>query len=320
LKGSASAPTVVTVANSGNDTLTLLSTAFFNGANPSSFAIDPTATTCVLTAGATLAAGHSCKIAIVFTPSSAASFAANLVLLDNAVNGINTIQLVGTGTPPPLLPATITITSPILTSPPKAGVAFTFAASVTSLTSAIEPTGTVTFAMNGITVGSPVTLSSSGTASKSVTESATGHLFLSATYSGDTNYASATTSETVTVSAIKMPVTVSLIPAASPASSCGAVGFSVQVSSTAGGSPTGVVELKGGSSVLASTTLRNGDAMLSAGVLVAGSHTFTAIYSGDSLHQPATSASISVIVPPVGASCIGSHPPTVGVTSQPVVR
>jgi Bacterial Ig-like domain (group 3) len=320
LKGSTSAPTVVTVANSGNDTLTLASAAYFNGANPSSFAIDPNTTTCVLTAGATLSAGRSCKLGIVFTPSSPGNFSANLVLLDNSVTSTNTIQLVGTGTPPPLLPATITITSPILTSPPKAGVAFTFAASVTSMTSAIEPTGTVTFAMNGITVGSPVTLSSSGTASESVTESATGHLVLSATYSGDTSYATASTSETVTVSAIKMPVTVSLIPAASPASTCGAVGFSVQVSSIAGGSPTGVIELKSGSSVLASTTLRNGDAMLSAGVLAAGSHTFTAIYSGDSLHQPATSASISVIVPPVGSSCVGGYPPTVGVTSQRVVR
>ncbi|HTX77479.1 MAG TPA: choice-of-anchor D domain-containing protein, partial [Terracidiphilus sp.] len=82
LKGTTSGANIVTVSNTGNDTLTLSSAAFFNGANPSEFAIDPNTTTCVLSASATLAAGKSCKIGIVFTPAAAGYRAANLVLLD----------------------------------------------------------------------------------------------------------------------------------------------------------------------------------------------------------------------------------------------
>ncbi|HTX76109.1 MAG TPA: Ig-like domain repeat protein, partial [Terracidiphilus sp.] len=209
LKGTTSGANIVTVSNTGNDTLTLSSAAFFNGANPSEFAIDPNTTTCTLSAGATLAAGKSCEVGIVFTPAAAGYRAANLVLLDDTVTGSNTIQLSGTGTLP--VP-TMSITSPTTTTSLTEGVAFTFAVSVTS-TSSTKPTGTVTFKVNGTAVGSPVTLSSSGTASTSVTEATSGSYTLTAVYSGDTNYATDNVSESVTVAAIKTPVTVNLIPA-----------------------------------------------------------------------------------------------------------
>ena len=202
LKGTTSAVKIFTVANTGNDTLTLSANASITGPNRADFAIDPTTTSCVLTAGATLIAGHSCKIGITFTPSAAGVRGANLLLLDNTVNNSNEIQLNGTGT----LPApTMVITAPSSGTPVQEGTTITFSVSVTS-TSATNPTGKVTFKVNGATIGSAVTLSTSGTASTTFTETTPMTYTLSAVYSGDANYATVTKSESLAVTTVKIPV------------------------------------------------------------------------------------------------------------------
>lgn len=299
VNGTTSLAKVFDVANTGNETLTLSYAAFFNGANPSDFAIDPNTTNCALSAGATLAAGGSCNVGVVFTPKAAGNRSANLVLMDNTVTGTNIIQVTGVGT----LPApTMSITSPTSTTSLTSGVPFTFAVSVTS-NSSTKPTGTVTFKVDGTAVGSPVTLSG-GTASTQVTES-TDKYSLSATYNGDSNYAADTVSENVAVAAIKTPVTVNLIPAANPAFACEAMSFSVQVSSKSGGVPSGTVELRNGASLLGTASLSNGDATFSSHALSQGSHTFIASYSGDDLHQPGTSPAVTLNLPSIGSPCSG---------------
>jgi hypothetical protein len=312
LKGTASTPKVFTVANTGNSALVLSSNAFFTLSGASDYAIDPGTTSCVLTAGGTLAAGRSCTIGVVFKPTIAGSRVAQLVLMNNTVTGTNTIHLGGTG----ILPTpTMTITSPTGGSSVKTGVSVTFAVSVTS-TSATKPTGTVTFKANGATIGTPVTLSSTGTASVTFSEPSASTYTLSAVYSGDVNYATTTVSESLIVTTVKLPPQVSLIPGATPLSSCSPVTFSVRVSSSSGASPTGTVQLTNGTSALASTTLSNGAGTLSAGALSMGSHTFVASYSGDSLYQPASSAPVTVTVPSV--ACGGPRPPSVPIISGPV--
>jgi hypothetical protein len=103
LKDSTSPAQLVTVANTGNNTLTLSNTVI-TGTNPGDFAIDTNTTTCNLAAGGTLFSGQSCKVGILFKPSAAGSRTANLVLLDNTVTNSNTVQLAGTGTLPPPTP------------------------------------------------------------------------------------------------------------------------------------------------------------------------------------------------------------------------
>jgi DNA-directed RNA polymerase specialized sigma24 family protein len=152
LLGTGSVSKVFTVANTGNDTLTLAANAFFNGSNPSDFAVDPATTTCSLSSGATLQPGHSCYIGVIFTPSASGSRSANLQLLDNTVTGTNTIWLTGTGTLPK---PTVKITSPASGSTVTHGSTVTFSVSVTS-TLVTKPTGTVTFKVNGTAIGSPV--------------------------------------------------------------------------------------------------------------------------------------------------------------------
>ncbi|HEY2857358.1 MAG TPA: Ig-like domain repeat protein [Terracidiphilus sp.] len=201
-KGTKSPVKVFTVANTGNDTLTLSANATFTGTNPANFSIDPTTTTCGLTTGATLLPGRICKIGIIFTPSAGGARSGNLLLLDNTVTNSNDILLSGTGT----LPApTMAITAPVAGSSVKQGATVTFTASVTS-TATTKPTGTVTFKVNGASLGSPVALSGAGIASTTFSEPTANTYSLSAIYSGDANYATATKSESLIVTTVKAPV------------------------------------------------------------------------------------------------------------------
>jgi hypothetical protein len=303
IRGTTGAARVLTVANTGNSPLILSTAVFLNGANSSDFAVDPLTTTCVMSAGATLAGGQSCKIGILFTPSATGARSASLYFQDNTVTGTNTVQLAGTG----ILPSpAMSITSPTNSSSLKAGTPFTLSVSVTS-TASPQPTGTVTFFSNGTQVGSPVTLSS-GAASTQVTEGAAGTYTMLATYNGDANYAAKSVSESAVVAAIKIPVTIAFDPVASPASTCGPMSFSVVVSSKSGGTPTGTVQLRSGASLLGSATLNNGAAALSSQGLVPGSYTFVASYGGDSSHEPAVSSPVSITVPATSGSCGGGLP------------
>ena len=62
VQGTTSAAQLITVANTGNSAL-VVSNYAVKGANPGDFSIDSTSTNCILTSGATLAAGQSCKSA-----------------------------------------------------------------------------------------------------------------------------------------------------------------------------------------------------------------------------------------------------------------
>lgn len=302
LKGTTSTSRVVTVANTGNATLTLSANGFFNGTNPTAFVLDPNSTTCVLTAGATLAQGSSCKIGFLFKPTIGGTSTASYVLQDNTVNYTNTISLTGVGT----LPAsTVAITSPSASSSVTAGTAITFSVSVTSTASPV-PTGKVTMLLDGASIsGSPATLNSSGVASLSVVTSVTGTHTLSATYSGDTNHAAAgpiTRNYSVTA-ATAVKVTSSL----NPAQKCKPVDFSITVTGSSAATPTGIVKLKNGSTVLATANLSNGVARLSTTTLSVGTNVLIASYEGDASNTAVSSPEFREVVLP-SVSCNINQP------------
>jgi hypothetical protein len=298
MKGSTSPAQMVTVANTGNAELTLTN-AVITGTNAGDFAIDPTTTSCLLTAGASLNAGQSCKVGILFRPSAGGSRTASFALLDNTVTNSNTVQLAGTGT----LPApTFTITLPASGASVASGTAVKFAVSVTS-SSSPAPTGTVAFKVDSTALGS-VALSS-GTASVSVTETTLGSHTLSASYSGDANYAPAgplTRTYTVTAAA-----TAKLISLANPAASCKPVEFSITVTGAGEAKPTGKVLLKKGSTVLSTATLSEGKATISTSALTVGKNVVNASYEGDARYRPATSAPLTQVI---SAGCTLSAPLT----------
>lgn len=316
-RGTSSATKIFTVANTGNTALTLSSDATMIGATPGDFQVDATATNCVLKAGATLAAGHSCKVGIKFTPTAAGARSAYLSLSSNTLAGSNNIYLYGGGTLP--LP-TMAITSPTSGATGKTGTAVTFAVSVTS-TSTTKPTGTVQFKVNGANLGTPIALSSTGTASTTFSEPTASTYSLSAAYSGDANYASATVSQNIVISAaVKAASTVTLSKSWVSLSGCNSSAYVVRVSSVSGDMPTGVVQLKSGSSIVGSAVLVNGAASVSIASLGRGSQRIVASYGGDGLHAPAQSA--PVLVNSVAASelrCKVVEGPVVTI-QQPVNR
>ncbi|MGA8151498.1 MAG: Ig-like domain repeat protein [Terriglobales bacterium] len=291
-KGTASAAQLVTVTNTGN-TVMVLTNVVITGAKAADFKIDSTTTTCLLTPGTYLYVGQTCRIGVIFTPSATGTRQATLTLLDNTITGADSVTLSGSG----VLPTpTFTITSPADGSSFPSGTAVTLSASVTS-SSGPKPTGTVQFKVDGANYGGAVTLSSSGTASTSVTGLTTTTHKLSAKYSGDANYAvDGPITVTITITAAAKVKFTSPV-AGEPLASGNNVSLAVKLSSSSGPTPTGTVKFSVDGSSVGSATVVSGKASVNAGTLAAGAHTVVAAYSGDTYH-PASKASENATVSP----------------------
>jgi len=296
-RGVASAAQLVTVTNTGNSNMVLTNVAI-TGGNAADFKIDNTTTTCILTSGASLYSGQTCRIGVIFTPAAVGARSATLTLLDNTINGADSVTLSGTG----VLPTpTFKITAPANGSSFKSGTAVTFSVSVTS-SSGSQPTGTVQFKVDAANYGSAVTLSSTGTASTSVTGLTTTTHTLSATYSGDANYAAVgPVSVSITVTAAAAVRFTSPAAAASVAAAA-SLPIKVRVTSRSAGpgwgvprntspAPTGNVTFSvDGNQVGSAVAIVSGVASTTAGQLTAGTHTIHAAYSGDEYHSPASAS------------------------------
>jgi sugar lactone lactonase YvrE len=137
--GATAAALSATLSNTGNAALTI-SGITIAGANPADFAIVTGSNAC----GSSLAAGASCSIYVIFTPASAASFAATLTVADNATGSPHTAALTGTGTAVPAPIASLTAPAAF----PNTTVATTSAA----LTATLSNTGNAALAISGITL------------------------------------------------------------------------------------------------------------------------------------------------------------------------
>jgi hypothetical protein len=178
------------------------------------------------------------------------------------------------------------ITSMVLISslnPAVVGQSVVFTATVNS-----AATGTMQF-LDGSTILGTGTVSS-GVATFTTTSLAQGTHSISASYSGDTNYAStSSTPLTETVNAKTTTIT-SLAPLAgspNPSNPGASVGFTATMSpSTA----TGTVQFLDGTTVLATLTISGGSASFNTQLTTSGQHSITAVYSGDSSDLASTSA------------------------------
>lgn len=304
--GTTSSAHVVRITNTGNASLTMSSYAI-TGANASDFLIDPTTTSCILTAGANLSSGQSCTIGVLFKPTNGGARSASLVLLNNTVTNSNTIQLTGAG----MLAPTVTITSPTAGSSVQAGTTIQFAVSVTATTSP-APTGSVRLLLDGSTIGAgPITLSA-GKVSANVSTSVTGSHTLSANYSGDAYYSSLTgVSRTFTVTGTAIKTVTHLASSINPATQCSAVEFSASVTGADGSKPTGAVELMSGNALLARGELVDGTAKFLSSRLGAGTNVLTARYAGDLNHAASSSPEFRQMVSPTSSCRVqGINPPS----------
>lgn len=190
---------------------------------------------------------------------------------------------------------TVTVTSSA--NPVPYAQPVTFTAVVNSAGGAANATGTITF-KDGSQVLATVAVNDGGWATFSTDSLSAGTHSITASYSGDSNFAASTSDVlTQTVSPSNTTTTVS---SSAPTSSYGqAVTFTATVKGTgqqAGPAspltpqPAGTVTFYDGAVALGTGTLTNGWTTLNVSTLSAGTHTITAVYSGSAAFNGSTSA------------------------------
>jgi streptogramin lyase len=318
---STDSPEPVTVRNIGNMALTFPVPG--TGTNPSvsaNFKLD-SSTTCpeVLTSSSagTLAAGTSCELAVDFIPTTTGQFSGSVVLTDNNLNASPSVTqstgLSGTGLTKILTP-TVTVT------PSPSSITTTQSMSVTVALSGGNgnpvPTGSVSLSGPGLST-SPLTLTGgSAIFNIPLNTLSVGTDTVTANYSGDSNYSTATGSTSVTVTKATPTMSVS----ANPSAITTVQSTVVTVSVSGAVQPTGTITLTSGGVTVGSGTLASGTAQITvaAGVLTVGADTVTASYSGDSNYSTAT-GSTSVTVTKATPTVSVSANPTGITTLQPTV-
>ncbi len=174
-----------------------------------------------------------------------------------------------------------------------------------------SPTGTITFLQNGAVIGSPAAVASQR-ASITTSFSAPGTYMITAVYSGDSNFAPASTLQALSQAVTSGTTTISLVSSGSPANLGSPVTFTATVLSTkavmvrgrletrdivhisSGAVPDGeAVTFKDGTTVIGSGVTASGVATFTTSSLAVGTHSITASYSGDTQYSASTSAPIS---------------------------
>jgi subtilase family serine protease len=216
--------------------------------------------------------------------------------------------------------ASVTVTAPVLpsTTDTLSGTSgsittqqtASFTSTITSATAG-TPTGTVQFYRSGTTaIGSPVTLSAAK-ATLSGVSLAAGTYSITASYSGDSNYAPST-SNALSVSVNAVPTATSIAPPSVSLTTLQTQAFTATIAnSSSTGTPTGTVQFNVDGVARGSTASFSGlTATSPAFSFTAGSHTVTATYSGDTVFAGSTSTAAAVTVTAAPASIAETVIPT----------
>ncbi|MDF3293221.1 beta strand repeat-containing protein, partial [Streptomyces silvisoli] len=250
--GVATAGTHAYVANNGDDTVSVIDTA----TNTVTFAIP---------------AGPG-PFGVATTPDGSTLYITENS--DNSVTVTNTVPF----------PTTTALTS--VPDPSVFGQAKTLTATVTSPVG--TPTGSVSF-FDGATLVGTGSLSG-GVATLSTSSLSVGSHALTAVYGGDVNFAGSTSSvDTQTVN--QAATMTALVSAPDPSVFGESKTLTATVTATApgAGTPTGAVDFFDGATLVGTGTLSGGVATLSTSSLSVGSHSLSAVYSGDADFTGSTS-------------------------------
>ncbi len=176
--------------------------------------------------------------------------------------------------------------------PSTIGQAVTFTATV----SAAAATGTVEFTQAGVAIGGcSAQIVSSGTASCTVANLAAGGHWVTAVYSGDSNYGSSTSSG-LTQTVNKKTTTTTLASSLDPSTVGQAVTYTATVSAVAA---TGTVSFNEAGAPIAGCAVQpvsSGTATCAVADPTAGEHWITAAYSGDSSYAASWSSALTQTV------------------------
>jgi uncharacterized repeat protein (TIGR03803 family) len=140
-------------------------------------------------------------------------------------------------------------------------------------------TGTVTFYDGATQLGSEAV--SNNSAGVIVSTLAFGNHFITAVYSGDSNFTGSTSPQLIQLVA-QASATVSLVSSQNPSLSGNPVTFTATITGQYGGSATGTVTFYEWSTVIGSAPVSSNTAGLTISTLPVGTDAITAVYSGDS--------------------------------------
>ena len=188
-------------------------------------------------------------------------------------------------------------------NPSVSGESVTYTATVTVTAPASgTPTGTLDFQDAGVSICGVLAVSLAGTASCTVTYGAAGSHTITGIYSGDANFLTSTSAPVIqTVN--QDSTTTSLSSSANPSVSGEVVTYTATVTADVPGSgtPTGTATFQDGGANIAgcvNRTLVAGIATCGGTYAGVGSHSITAVYSGDPDFLSSTSATLSQTVNP----------------------
>jgi len=198
----------------------------------------------------------------------------------------------------------------------------TFTATVTTPNGGgVTPDGTVTF-YDGVNVLGTVALGPTGLATYPTTSLPIGVHPIKAVYSGDAaNYVLGNTSNVVNQDVLAAPTVI--VTSSLPTSTYGvAVTFTATVTGNGTIAPTGVVDFLDGDVQIATANLNlvgtTGIATVTTSALLAGTHTITALYLGDTDYSALTSAPITQTVNKATTSTALGATPIPGIAGLPV--
>jgi Pro-kumamolisin, activation domain/Bacterial Ig-like domain (group 3) len=170
------------------------------------------------------------------------------------------------------------------------GEAVTFTADVTPASGVA--TGNVTF-KDGATVLGTAALSG-GVAKFTTSALAVGNHSITADFLGSTYFVASTSVAQTEV--VKNDSTTVVASSANPSEYGEAVTLTATVKHTATATPTGTITFKNGATVLAAVAVAGGTAKYSSAAFAVGTHSITAVYSGDSNYVGSTSTPLSQVV------------------------
>jgi hypothetical protein len=191
------------------------------------------------------------------------------------------------------------------------GDSVTFSVQVATSTASGVPGGTVTFKVDGTSIGDG-NMNSSGEASVTTASIEPGSHSVTATYNGDSNHASSNAGP-LALTVNKRNTTTSLVSSANPSKAGSSVTFTATVVGSSVGTPSGSVQfVVDGVDAGGPVPLTGGTASYSTSSLAPGSHTVSASYSGDSHYNGDSSSPFTQTVSTTSSGGGGSSGTTGG--------
>ena len=215
-------------------------------------------------------------------------------------SGLGSVDLFNLANAWPANTALIATTTKITatSAAPLVGASDTFNIAVTG-GSGSTPAGTIDITVDSLAPVT-VTLTSAGTYAYTTSFSTTGPHTIKVDYSGDATHDASTATTTVNVVTVALFNTTTTVAAATASPVVGASDvFTVTVTSAAGGTtPTGTVAISVDSGTAVIETLTNGTFSYTTTFTTSGTHTVSAVYSGDATHATSTGSTTVTVVAP----------------------